>query len=267
MWAADPVKCWSRLPKTSSVPIRRSTLRPECVSTLAAASPPRRVSAERPWVASASASSAGLSVVAIRSRSLQVSAQRRAEPGDLDPLRHAHLQQVTADLIRDRQDLREEQPLADAVLGHPLERGEDVLLRLGPEAANARDPALLGGLLELDEVLDPDLVVDPAGGLGAEARDAGHLHQRRRELLLQLVRRGDAARLDQRLDLLGEGLADVGQLGQPPLLGELLDRDRALRDRPRGLPVGEDAEAIGAVELVEDSKLPEGGGYLCVAHT
>jgi hypothetical protein len=41
--------------------------------------------------------------------------------GDLDSLRHPHLHQVAADLVGDRQDAGQQQPLADAVLGDPLE--------------------------------------------------------------------------------------------------------------------------------------------------
>ena len=114
----------------------------------------------------------------------------------------------------------------------------------GAEAANRADPALLGRLLQLGEVLDAELVVEPAGRLRAQARHPGHLDQGRRELRLQLVRRGDAPGLDQRVDLLRERLADRGQLGQPALLGELLDRDRALARRC-GPPPGRRAPGSG----------------------
>ena len=132
------------------MPIRRSTLSPAWVRTLAAASPPRRDSAESPCVASASASAAGSSVVAIRSRSLQVSVQRRAEPGDLDPVRHARApagRERISSAIGSTLERSSRSPIPSSV--HSLQRGEDVLLGLRAEAADPGDPALLGRLLEL----------------------------------------------------------------------------------------------------------------------
>ena len=185
---------------------------------------------------------------------------------DLDPVRHPETEEVRADLLCDREDVREEEALADAVLGDALQRGEDALLFLRAESAHPGDPALLCGLLQLGEVLDAELVVDPAGCLRPEAGHPRHLHQGRRELGLQLVRGWDAAGLDQRLDLLRERLPDRGQLGEAALIGELLDRDRALRDGAGRLPVGLHAKAVGPVELVENPQLSEGGGDLRVAH-
>ncbi len=98
-----------------------------------------RVSAERPCVASASTRPAASSVVAIRSRSLQVSVQRRAEPAISIRFATPSSIRSRADLLRDRQHVREQQALADAVLGDPLERGEDVLLGLRAEAAHPAD--------------------------------------------------------------------------------------------------------------------------------
>ena len=81
--------------------------------------------------------------------SLQVSAQRRAEPATSTRFATPSSQQVAANLLGDRQDVGEQQPLADPVLGHSLERGEDVLLGLRPKPADARDLPLLGRLLQL----------------------------------------------------------------------------------------------------------------------
>ena len=159
--------------------------------------------------------------------------------GDLDPVRGRELAQVAADLLGDRQHLGEQQPLAEAVLGHALERGEDVLLDLRPEAPHRADPALLGRLLQLVEVLDAELVVEPPGGLRAEARAPGSPRPGSPGTSPSASPPRGSAGLEQGVDLLRQRLADAGELGRPPLRGELLDRDRALADGAGGLPVGE----------------------------
>ena len=80
LWAAEPVKCWSRLPNASGATIRRSTEIPLWVWALTPFGPAVPAEAISGCDARCSASAAGSSAVAIRSMSLQVSAQRRAEP-------------------------------------------------------------------------------------------------------------------------------------------------------------------------------------------
>ena len=72
---------------------------------------------------------------------------------------------------------------------------------------------LLGGLAQVVEIADPELVVQATNRLRADARDPGQLDQGRRELLLQLRRRRDLAGLDEGDDLLLQGLPDPRQLG------------------------------------------------------
>ena len=88
----------------------------------------------------------------------------------------------------------------------------------------------------------------------------------RRELLLELPRRGDLALVEQGDDLLLDRVADPLHRGRLARQGELADRGGAVGDHAGRLLVGEDAEAVGAVELVERAELPEGSGDLGVAH-
>ena len=88
-------------------------------------------------------------------------------------------------------------------------------------------------------------VFGPRPGIRVSSTSAGG------ELLLQLRGRRDLARLEQRLDLLRDRLADALELGQASLLGELLDRERRLAHRPRRLAVGDDPVDDRAVELVQ----------------
>ncbi len=80
LWAWEPVKCWSRLPKAAGGTIRRSTEMPLWVWARTPLGPGLPAAAISGWPARCSASAAGSSAVAIRSMSLQVSAQRRTEP-------------------------------------------------------------------------------------------------------------------------------------------------------------------------------------------
>ena len=192
-------------------------------------------------------------------------APRRA--GDLDPARRRVLPQRLGDLAGDRENVREQPPVGVlSCVRHRLERRQHVLLHGGTEAPELADLALLGSRPETLEVLDPELVVEATRGLRPEPRDPGHLNQRGGELLLQLLGRGDAAGLDQGDDLLRQGLADTRELGEPALLGELLQGDGAVASGPRRLLIGEHPIAVGPVEVVEDAQLAEGGGDLGVAH-
>ncbi len=83
----------------------------------------------------------------------------------------------------------------------------------------------------------------------------------------QLRRLLRVARLDQRVQLLLERLADARELGHAAVAHELLDGHGGLAHRPGGGAVGEDAVGDGPVELVEIGELLEGGGDLGVRHS
>ncbi len=187
--------------------------------------------------------------------------------GDLDLVGRRVLAQRRRQLLGDRLHLREQQPAgALAGLADALQRGEDVLLRLGAEPFEVADLFSLGRRLEVVHRGDVELFEEPPGGFRTDAGDPGDLDQGRRELRLQLHRGGDLARLQQRIDLVRQRLADAGDVGRLPLGGELGDRDRAFADRLGGGAVGEDAISVGTVELVEDSQLFQRGGDLGVRH-
>ena len=80
LWAWEPVKCWSRLPKAAGGTIRRSTEMPLWVCARRPLSLGLPAAATSAWPARNSASSFGSSAVAMMSMSLLVSAQRRTEP-------------------------------------------------------------------------------------------------------------------------------------------------------------------------------------------
>ena len=219
------------------------------------------------WPARNSASSFGSSAVAIRSMSLQVSAQRRTEPATSTRCAPGCSRSAAASssaIGRTVESSRRPGPSP----GSPsaLERGEHVLLGLRPEPFDVADLLLFGGFLQVLERGDLQFLPEQARGFRPDPGDARHLDQGRREFRLQLRRGGDFAGVEQGVDLFGERLADAGDLGRAPGAGQLLDRDRAFADRLGGGRVGEDAVADRAVELVQDPEFLQRGGDLGVRH-
>ena len=181
---------------------------------------------------------AGSSAVATRSMSLQVSAQRRTEPatstssgareGPAAPPRAPRRPAARGRAAGARTRRR--------ASGSVSSEASTLSSTFGPSPFSVADRALLGRRPQALEVLDPELVVEPARGLGAEPGNPRHLDQRGRELRLQLLGRGDAARLDQGLDLLGQRLADPRHLGQPALLRRAAPSRAGCRGRPGRRP-------------------------------
>ena len=100
-----------------------------------------------------------------------------------------------------------------------------------------------------------ELVVEQLRALGAEAGDARDLHEPD-GMRLELVGRRDRAGLEQRVDLLGDRLADAGELDRAALRAQLGHRHAGLADRLRGVAVGHHAVHDRAVELVEARPAP-----------
>ena len=232
----------------------------------APASPAEPACAASGCSVSAAASAAGSLAVAIRSMSLQVSVIRRAEPATATASQAGCSRSAVGELLGDRQHLRQQHPTRRALLAEPVERREHALLELRAQPLDRAHALLLGGRPQVVEAGDPELVVEPARGLRADTRQPRDLHERRRELRLQLGRGGDLAGVEQGDDLSLERGADPRQLGHPAGAGQLLDRDRALLDHPRRLAVGEHPVADRAVELVQGGELGHRGGDLGVAH-
>ncbi len=214
----------------------------------------------------ASISAAGSSALATMSRSLQLSAQRRALPASSTRMaagcsRSASTIASPTSSALDSSVRGFSSPSAPAA-----ERGQHVLLGLGAEAGHGAQLLGLGGRLEVVQRGDAQLVVQQLGALGAQAGDAGDLHQAGRDPLAQLHRRRDVALGQQRVDLLGDGLAHPRQVGRPALPGQLGHRLAGVADGLRGVAVGQHAVDDRAVQFVERSQLVEGGGDLGVLH-
>jgi hypothetical protein len=98
----------------------------------------------------------------------------------------------------------------------------------------------------------------------SEARQPHHRDQPDGDLGAQLDGTRDVPGLVERDELLLERLADVRQLGDLAVAGELHDRDGGVAHRAGGVAIGDDAVLDRAVELVEVRQLLEGGGDLGV---
>ena len=113
----------------------------------------------------------------------------------------------------------------------------------------------LGRLPELVERRDAGLVVDPADGLGADAGDAASARRGRRGTSPSASPRpGSRPRRAGRRSSPGSCRRCPASPSPCPA-GQARRPMRAVADDPRRLLVGEDAEAVGAVELVEGSEL------------
>ena len=264
LWAAEPVKCWRRLPYASGRDDpqvdRDAVLRRDLRAALAGVA---RRSGER--------------VLDERRRKrlrvlcggdqvdvLARLGQAASRAGDRDRLAGRVLEQIGRELLGDRQDVGEKDALGRPLGAQLLELRGDVLLGLRAQALH-RANALVGDrLAQVVDRGDADLVEEAARGLRAKPRDAGHLDQGGRELRLELLGRRDRAGVEERLDLLLGRLADPGQLRDLPGAGQLRDRDGALAHRLGRVAVRVDAEAVRAVELVEHAELGECVGDLCV---
>ena len=214
----------------------------------------------------ASISAPGSSALATMSRSLQLSAQRRALPASSTRMAAGCSRSAGHHRLADLQRLGQQRARLLLAVGPGGQRRQHVLLGLGAEPGHRAQLLGLGRLLEVVQRCDAQLVVQQLGPLGPQAGDAGDLDQARRDAVSQLDRGGDVAVGQQRVDLLGDGLADPGQVRGPALRGQLGNRLARVADGLRGVAVGQHAVDHGAVEFVERSKLLEGGGDLGVLH-
>ncbi len=185
--------------------------------------------------------------------------------GDLDLLDTRDQAQALGDRLGHRPGPGEQG--AAGVHRCPLERLEDLLLRLLAEAGQVAERARPRRPLEVGAARDPEPVVERAHALRSQALDVGEIDQPGRVLLLHfLVERGGAGP-DQVADLLRQILADAGQPFEPALLVHL-GRQRLghLSDDARRLAVGAHPEGVGAVELEHDGDALEDPGDVGVGH-
>ena len=234
LWALEPVKCCSRLPKAAGATIRRSTETPLWVCARTPLGPGVPAAAISGCEARCSESAVGSSAVAMMSMSLQVSAQRRAEPATSTRLAAGCSRSAAASssaIGRTLESSRRPGPSP----GSPSRSSEARTFSstFGPRPFSSRIWCASAAFFRSSTVATSELVVEPPGGFRPQPRHPRHLDQRRRELRLQLHRGGDLAGLQQGVDLFRQRLADAGNLGRPALGGQLGDRDRALADRAR----------------------------------
>src|SRR5215208_7730361 len=106
----------------------------------------------------------------------------------------------------------------------------DRLLGLHTEPRHVAYPLLLDRRLQRIERVDPQRVEQLARLLRPETGDAGDLDEPRRVLRLELDRTRDLTPLEQRVDLLGDRLADTRERRRLARPRELGDRDGRLAD-------------------------------------
>ena len=135
----------------------------------------------------------------------------------------------------------------------------------GAEPAQRPQPLRLGGLLQLVDRRDAELLPDAPRGLRAQSRHAHELDDVGRDALLALGEGGDLPVVDDLDDLLLDHLADSGEVLGAALDGELRDRAAGLAHPLRGPAVGERPELVAAFELEEVGQQLELLGDLCVA--
>ena len=137
---------------------------------------------------------------------------------------------------------------------------------LGPlrQAADRPDPAGLGGGLELGHGGDPELLVELADGLRAEAGDPEQLHERRRDLGAKPLEIGHPAGRDELADLVADRPPDAGDLRRAAGAVRGDEVDRAPPDRVRGAVVGDRLERDLALDLEDVADLVEDPGEVAV---
>jgi hypothetical protein len=178
--------------------------------------------------ANAAASAPGSLAVAMTSRSLTLSARRRALPA------------------------------SSTRSAAGCARSPSMTCSAIPSALGSRKRGAGFSAMPLERV-DPELVVELLRPLRPEPGQPRHVDQPGRELRAQLLERGDRAGVEERHELLLERLADAGQRRHTALPGEPRDRHRRVADGLRRVAVGDDAVDDRAVELVEIAELVEVG--------
>ena len=143
---------------------------------------------------------------------------------------------------------------------------EDVGLGLGLDARQSAELARLGQRLQGGDVADTRFVVEQLRGPGAQTGDVHQLDHAVRDLLVEGVHVLHPARPQVLADLVGEVLADAGDLAQPLLLRDHLDVLAEAFETLAGATVGADAEGIVSADLQEIGHPIEETGDLDVLH-
>ena len=175
LWALEPVKCWSRLPKAAGGDDPQVDRDRRCGSGRGRRSGPGcRRAAISGWAARCSASALRLLGGGDQVDVLAGLGPAPDRAGDLDPVGGGVLAQRRRQLLGDRPDLGEQQAAgALAGLAEPLQRGEDVLLDLRAEPLDLADLFAPPPPPSGPPAWRSELVEEPARGFRAERRGPG----------------------------------------------------------------------------------------------
>ncbi len=234
----DPVKWWSAVAKSSSGSTRRSTWSPSSIRTEHLLSPCPSTSRTPDCRARTARTGSASGAEATRSTSETSSHQRRTLPATLGPDHARGGAHLGEQRVGDREHVPE--PAAGVGRAVLLDAGEDLLLAPLPEALQPADPLVAAGLLQLVDAPDAQRACGarrPSSPRGPGSRSSSRMPG------------GNSARsCSSRVqapgpvelgDLLRQGGADVGQLGEAALAHE-----RVQVAAEAGHPVG--AEVVGA---------------------
>ncbi len=151
-------------------------------------------------------------------------------------------------------------------LGHLLDAGEDLRLRLGAETRQPAQPALPDRAFQIGEAADLQAPVQGSHPFRSEPGQAHEGGQRRGGAPPHLLQGGERAGLDDVVDLQRQGLADERQGGEVFAPGhQVRQAVRVAANGAGGVAVGAHAKGVGVTDLHQICQLVEQVGDLAVA--
>ena len=255
----EPVKCWSRLPNCSGATMRRSTFIPVYVVRRAPAGPTPEAAGDRRQRGGGVRQRLGIVCGGDEVEVLDAVRPAPRRTRELDPVGRGVVAQRRQERLRDRERAGEHGPLlaATSPASTAARPSRMFVSAFGPKPFTPRSRSPSAAAPQRLQRVDPELVVEEARALGAQAGQARDREEPGGELRAELLRRRDGPGLHQALDLLLKGLADARQLRGPPLPGEPGHRHRGFAHRLGRVAVGDDSVDDRPVELVEVSQLVE----------
>ncbi len=130
-----------------------------------------------------------------------------------------------------------------ALLGH-FDVGDDLRLHLRADAGQSGEFALTRGLLQFIDGRDARLFPQQFHALRSHIGHGQQLDHARRDGLLHPIEQIERAGVEQRRDLIGDGLPDTGDRTQFARLRDGVDVPIEIGDLLGGAAIGEDGKAI-----------------------